>query len=1165
MRIRELQLIKYGRFDGCTLNFAPTACDLHLVLGPNEAGKSTVLAAVCDLLFSFPHRTQYDFRYDRQLLRVGATLEDATGSQVIRRRKGNSQTLLGADDQPISEAGLAALLRGQTRESFERMFGLNQMGLRQGGAAMLAAQDDIGQAIFAAGSGMVQISKVCQALDDEAKAIWVGRGPGASKRFNAAATAYNEAKAQLRDVEVRASRWSQARRALDDAEAVLDASRSERSEAGLRLRTVERKRRVLSSVARRALIESGLEALALTVSLPPDCEPRYEAALQARDQAAAELRLALIEQDALAQSLVGTPGRPEVLSLKSAFDALRDRKASVEERRLEVPQLKVQIKAEQDSLRQIAGEIGWASDGLDALRAHLPARPDIAEVQSLIENRSGIDEQVRAAEAGLEEATAIKDRATEAAAAAAPPSDVKDLQNLIRSLRERALTDAVLRAQSNTLELEGILTARLRALSPWSGDGVALAELILPKDEDVSAATRRVETARRALAEETAANRRDEEHKQQLELERSQHATAWPAPTQGELQRARAGRDDAWSSLKSQLRGGPAVAQVEAAAAGMDAAITMSDRLADERFEAAEHLGRLVAVERELEKVALRAQQSAERCALAQAELTQAAADFEKLIGKACPGLSPDAYPAWRDAVSDALDAIQARQAALRDQGAAECQENDARAALMGALDVAQTSGRSLKQLLEDADGRVEAASEARNRHIAAAAQLEAAELGLGKATSLVSTALKVRQTWMAAWEPALVKARLPSDTGPTAARVRLELIDRLRGHIERATVLELRQTETLEVISSFERQLAELGKSLGLGAVPGDLLGAIDALISGAVRDADRREDLDRRIGLARDAAKDAQGRFATASAELAPLLEGAASEDTTDLRQVLRQSIEAGELHEALRQAESEIVSHGEGRTLQGLIAEVVGADPDILAADADRLMGEIETLNSRTEGLSAAREAAALEFATMGDSPQAAVAAFQMAEARSEMAEQAEQYIRKRAQARLLRAAIERYRQEKQAPLLARASTLFDTLTLGAFRQLVVDFEGDGPRLAGVRADGATVVPVEGMSEGTVDQLFLALRVAAVEDAVDQGHVLPFLADDLFVNFDDERSAAGFRVLAELSRKTQVLFFTHHSHLAEVAAATLAPDIVSVCQLDRADASAEVEQVG
>jgi uncharacterized protein YhaN len=84
----------------------------------------------------------------------------------------------------------------------------------------------------------------------------------------------------------------------------------------------------------------------------------------------------------------------------------------------------------------------------------------------------------------------------------------------------------------------------------------------------------------------------------------------------------------------------------------------------------------------------------------------------------------------------------------------------------------------------------------------------------------------------------------------------------------------------------------------------------------------------------------------------------------------------------------------------------------------------------------------------------------------------------------------------------------------------------------------------VPVEGMSEGTVDQLFLALRLAAVEEAVDAGSRLPFLADDLFINYDDDRSAAGLQVLAELSRKTQILFFTHHRRLLELAEKALGP---------------------
>ena len=41
---------------------------------------------------------------------------------------------------------------------------------------------------------------------------------------------------------------------------------------------------------------------------------------------------------------------------------------------------------------------------------------------------------------------------------------------------------------------------------------------------------------------------------------------------------------------------------------------------------------------------------------------------------------------------------------------------------------------------------------------------------------------------------------------------------------------------------------------------------------------------------------------------------------------------------------------------------------------------------------------------------------------------------------------------------------------------------------------------------------------------------------------INFDDARAAAGFKVLAELGQKTQILFFTHHQHLVDIARTTL-----------------------
>ena len=155
----------------------------------------------------------------------------------------------------------------------------------------------------------------------------------------------------------------------------------------------------------------------------------------------------------------------------------------------------------------------------------------------------------------------------------------------------------------------------------------------------------------------------------------------------------------------------------------------------------------------------------------------------------------------------------------------------------------------------------------------------------------------------------------------------------------------------------------------------------------------------------------------------------------------------------------------------------------------------------------------------------------------------------YVRVRSSTILLRWTIDRYRREKQAPILKRAGKLFAALTGNSFDTLRVDFDDqDRARLIGVRPGGA-IVPVAGMSAGTADQLYLALRVASVEDYLDRAAPLPFIADDLCINFDDERAAAGLKVLSELASRTQVIFFTHHRHLVDVARAALGPSVAVV----------------
>lgn len=144
------------------------------------------------------------------------------------------------------------------------------------------------------------------------------------------------------------------------------------------------------------------------------------------------------------------------------------------------------------------------------------------------------------------------------------------------------------------------------------------------------------------------------------------------------------------------------------------------------------------------------------------------------------------------------------------------------------------------------------------------------------------------------------------------------------------------------------------------------------------------------------------------------------------------------------------------------------------------------------------------------------------------------------------------IERYREKNQGPILTRASELFATLTGSSFARLQIDDDGDGRLiLQGVRRDGR-LVGVDGMSDGSHDQLYLALRLASLESWLQSHEAVPFVVDDILLNFDDVRATAALTALAELSQRTQVLFFTHHRHIVDLARAYLPRDVVFVHEL-------------
>lgn len=116
-----------------------------------------------------------------------------------------------------------------------------------------------------------------------------------------------------------------------------------------------------------------------------------------------------------------------------------------------------------------------------------------------------------------------------------------------------------------------------------------------------------------------------------------------------------------------------------------------------------------------------------------------------------------------------------------------------------------------------------------------------------------------------------------------------------------------------------------------------------------------------------------------------------------------------------------------------------------------------------------------------------------------------------------------------EKKSQPEVYRiASELFALMTDNAWRSVRINPDNQ------IEVTDAlmTMRPPELFSLGTRQQLYLALRIALLVTAENVGASLPILADDILVNFDDERRRGAARALAYLAEHRQVILFTCHA---------------------------------
>jgi uncharacterized protein YhaN len=275
---------------------------------------------------------------------------------------------------------------------------------------------------------------------------------------------------------------------------------------------------------------------------------------------------------------------------------------------------------------------------------------------------------------------------------------------------------------------------------------------------------------------------------------------------------------------------------------------------------------------------------------------------------------------------------------------------------------------------------------------------------------------------------------------------------------------------------------------------------------------------------------------------AELDTLCEAAGCDDSAGWADIERKSAERLDASREREKLEQRFLEDGAGLSLDALFAECEGMNGDQLPGEIVALNAESTDLEEKIEPLMTRRATLNAEFDALFAQNQAADLYQEAANVEAEIVASANSYVDLTVQEIFLRNAIDLYRDRNQGPILSRAKALFAELTDGAYTGLRADVDGAGePVLIAEHATRGSL-DVAALSDGTVDPLYLALRLAVVQEHNATREPLPFVADDLLLNLDNSRARATLRTLGTIAETGQVLFFTHHEHMVDLARANL-----------------------
>ena len=1154
MRLNRLDLTRYGKFTDQVIDFGSRtdgSCDLHIVYGPNEAGKSTLFSAWLDLLFGIGAQSSYNFLHPYPNMRIGAAIEFDGRIQEFARIKRPQSSLLDGRDQPISDGALAVGLGGLDRDSYQTMFSLDDESLEQGGESILASRGDLGELLFSASAGLGELSQRLVQIRAETEEFYK---PRAQKRLLGELKAeLAELKAERDRVDTQASKYAQLTRELDDATARHDEAGAERKQLRARLSAVDR---LLSARPRLNELERLQSQFDELKHLP---EVASEWRQQIRDLGNEEASLTA-SGAALDDEIERLTTETESIAVDAGMLALQHRMAELDRLRTRHDAASEDLPERRAALGRIDGQVAQnlvrlGRPGEAKAERLLLSTSTTAALRQLIETRASLDIRLATARKEAADASASRDEAAAQLKSAGGDSVDTAPERRQSQIVELGETLAALRHDDHGLRRQAaeraIAAARdksdslLKALAPWQDDIAELRAMLTPSTDTLRKWKSEADETQRKRAVADDEITRFSQLLRRFEAEAEAVAQSRALLSASETETLRTARDQAWAIHKAALTADTA--------ATFEAAMQAYEDAADKRAAHQADVARLneIAVQTALARTDLDGATAIKaRLDDARAELQDRIAAAISQISSCLPStMTPEALEDWLIRRDLALQADDVLRAHMGDLEAAEQDRRQAIARLFRALsplDPEAAADEELEALVTRAQHLISRETRLDAYRLAVAEQermLRRRELDLRNAEDEA-------QAWMLAWKQACAGCWLgEGPQAPTAAEVReaLPLLAELATAIHDREGLADRITKMERDQADYDAALRATASQAGLDPEtipPASMARQLADRLAAAERARSRHEDLSRQIEASLARQRQHIEASAAHTARKSQMLDALGAENLTDAALSIEQALERKQLGQRIEQTAADIREALDTASLEEARSQLEAANAVELTEEKQDLEARLETLDAEIQHLFAARTRASDALNAVGGDDAVARIEQQRGTVLLAIADGAERYLRLSAGIIAMEQALVLYRDRHSSSMMERASEAIRIISRGRYTGLAAQPDKGRETLIALQSDGASKQAAE-MSKGARFQLYLALRVAGFHEFAANRQTVPFIADDIMETFDDFRAEETFRLFAGMAGVGQVIYLTHHRHLCDIAR-SVCPDV-------------------